>query len=107
MKKRTCLAPCSFDIVVSVGAVLEYGIPDKVFSFIYNVLKNSGMAVIISAKKSFFTDIVGTIYWKYKLPDTREVLSTISQSGFRHISCNSSNNCFPVNFFKKIIIAYK
>ena len=105
--KRAPLPPGAFDIVVSVGAVLEYGIPDKVFSFIYDVLKTSGMAVIIGAKKSFFTDIAGTICWKYKLPDTREILSTIGQSGFRHISCNGSGNRFPANFFKEIIIAYK
>jgi len=101
------LPSMSFDIVISAGAVLEYGILEKAFSLIYRLLKTDGMAVIIGTKKNIFTDMLGNIYWKYKLPRSRDVNTLLTKIGFSHVSNNSNHTYFPISLFKEIIIAWK
>lgn len=106
-RNMVTLLPGSFDMVVSSGAVLEYGDLETIFALIHKLLRNGGMAVIIGTRKNFITDLIGPAYWKYKALPTEEILSLIEQAGFNNISNKANNSHFPIRYFKEIIIAYK
>ena len=106
-REITPLMPGSFDIIISSGAVMEYGILDKAFTLIHKLLRPGGMMIIIGTKKSRLSDFTGAMWWKYQSPPTQEVLSIIKQTGFSNIRNNSDTVHFPIGLIKEIIIAHK
>lgn len=104
-KMTESLDPGSFDIIISVGAVLEYGVLENVFSFTHKLLKENGMLVIVGAKKNIFNCISGKLCWKYEPVKTDHIISVMQEFNFKPF--NDFHVSFPVNLFKEVIVAYK
>lgn len=97
----------SFNLVISTGAVSEYGDLDIVIPFIYKIIKNNGLFVNIGIKKNFMNFIPSKL-WHYKPAGRKKFSLACKNSGFKEInSIKLSWNHFPTNIMKFAIIARK
>ena len=99
-RKPIFIEPNSFDLIVSTGAVSEYGNVEKVIPFIYSILKNKGIFINIGIKKNVMSLVTGKI-WHYKAVGKKEFISVCKNNGFSKIySMKISWNHFPTNITK-------
>ncbi len=71
-KRLTSFKQDSFNLIVSTGAVSEYGDIERVIPFIYKLLKNEGYFVNVGIKRNIMSIVTGKI-WHYK-PSGRKIL---------------------------------
>lgn len=97
----------SFDLIVSTGAVSEYGDREKVIPFVYEILKNGGAFVNVGIKKNVMSLITRKV-WHYKPMGKKDFISACNKAGFSDIEkIKISWDCFPTNITKFVIKARK
>lgn len=106
-RNKVKLKNMSFDLVVSTGAVSEYGEKEVVIPFIYRLLKKNGIFINIGIRKNIMSAMTGRV-WKYK-PMGRENLSSLCKlAGFNNIkNIKIPWVNFPNNIMKFCILAKK
>ena len=97
----------SFELVVSTGAVSEYGNVKEVIPSIYSLLKKNGIFINIGIKKHFMNIVPGRL-WHYRPIGKNEFIIACENSGFRKIGqIKLSWSDFPTNITKFVIKAEK
>ena len=106
-EKKAQLDANSFDLIVSTGAVSEYGDKDKVIPFIYKLLKKESIFINIGIRKNVMGLVTGRL-WRYKPIGKRELIRICRIVGFSKINtARLSWNHFPSNITKFVLKAVK
>lgn len=96
-----------FDLIMSTGAISEYGEINKVIQFVYNLLKYNGVFINIGIKKNVMGLITGRL-WYYKPTGKKKFISVCNSAGFSEIhNIKISWRHFPTNITKFAIMARK
>lgn len=105
--KNIKLSKKSFDLIVSSGAVSEYGEKDRVVQFVYNLLKEEGIFVNIGIRNNVMSFITGRL-WKYKPIGKNNLINACRIIGFSRIDLvRLSWSHFPSNITKFVLKAIK
>lgn len=106
-RKKVKLNNRSFDLVVSTGAVSEYGKKDVVIPLIYRLLHDGGIFVNIGIRKNIMSAMTGKV-WKYKPMGRKELIDACEKNGFSDIEeVKLSWDHFPSNITKFVLKAVK
>ncbi|MFH1403534.1 MAG: class I SAM-dependent methyltransferase [Candidatus Altiarchaeota archaeon] len=101
------LEPSSFDIIVSTGAVSEYGDLERTIPFIHSLLREDGVFINVGVRKNVINKISGRI-WHYKPNGREKLVQSCRDTGFRDIEdMNISIRHFPSNMLKYVVKAVK
>lgn len=96
-----------FDLIISTGAVSEYGNKDTSIPFIYTLLKSGGTFINIGIKKNAVSLITSKL-WHYKPIGKKNFVKSCESTGFTHTELiRISWNNFPTNFTKFVLKARK
>jgi len=96
-----------FDLIISTGAVSEYGEKDKVILFIHKLLKKNGIFVNVGIKKNVMSFVTGRI-WHYTPMGRRNLINACRQFGFSNVNIIKIKwNRFPSNITKFVVRAVK
>ncbi len=90
-----------FDIVISSGALSEYGNLKKAMPFIYSKIKKSGVLINVGIKDNPFNKITGFL-WKYSATGKKKLFEACKEQGFRDIKYFK----IPLRFFPNNIRYY-
>ncbi len=105
--KRIKLDEKSFDLVVSTGAVSEYGKKEAVIPLIYCLLHDKGIFVNIGIRKNIMSAMTGKV-WRYKPMGRKELIDACEKNGFSDIEeVKLSWDHFPSNITKFVLKAVK
>jgi len=105
-QRSISLPHSSIDLVVSAGAVSEYG-NDETPNYIHQVLKNNGAFVNIGIIKNPFTFIT-SLLWKYRLTNQRKFSRSCLEAGFSQVSTIQLPwETFPANWMRFAVMAIK
>lgn len=83
-----------FDLIVSTGALSEYGKLNFVVPMIYKKLKKGGILINIGVNNNFFSKLVG-VAWDYKTAGKKVFITACKNSGFLNIQ----KIVIPLKFF--------
>ena len=96
-----------FDLVISTGALSEYGKPENVMPFIRDKLKKKGILINIGVNKNFLSSLVG-IVWRYSTIGKNGFIAQCRNFGFNDIkSIPIPLKFFPNNYWRYIAKARK
>jgi len=106
-RKKIKLKPSSFDLIISTGAVTEYGEPNKIASLIYKLLKKEGTFIGTGVKTNLIGKIIGK-WGHFKTRKAKVFASAFKSLGFSPVRVSSIHwMFFPTNLVKYVIKAKK
>lgn len=106
-KKYTKIPDSYFDMVISTGALSEYGKLDKVIPLIHSKLKNKGILINIGVNKNMLSRACGFI-WHYETTGKKGFLIACRNCGFSEIKfVKIPLKFFPNNYWRYIVMAGK
>ena len=96
-----------FDLVVSTGALSEYGNLEKAIPFICSKLKKNGILVNIGVNGNPLSKITG-FFWEYKTTARKKFLNACTEYGFKEVKrVRIPFRFFPNNYWRYIAKARK
>ncbi|MBI2608904.1 MAG: class I SAM-dependent methyltransferase [Deltaproteobacteria bacterium] len=96
-----------YDLVVSSTSISEYGIPQKIFPFVYRILKSGGLFLIIGIKDNLIGYLSGKV-WHFSPLGERTMLQSFELSHFTQIqSLKIAWKLFPMNIMKYAVLSKK
>lgn len=105
--KSFTLRPGYFDLIISTGAVSEYGEKNKAIPFVHKLLSKNGIFVNVGIEKNVMSFITGRI-WHYKPMGRRNLINACRQFGFSNVDIIKIKwNHFPSNITKFVVRARK
>lgn len=100
------LKPGSYDLVLSAGALSEYGRAEA-YSFVSGLLKARGILLNIGIQRNVIGRLIGSI-WGFRPSDPGSIMSTCRAVGFSAVSSyRLAWNAFPRTLIDLVIIAEK
>jgi ubiquinone/menaquinone biosynthesis C-methylase UbiE len=106
-KKNFVFENGKYDLVVSTGAVSEYGDIKLAIPVVYRVLKKDGVFVNIGIKKNVMSLVTGKL-WHYKPSGRKKSILECKNCGFSEVdTLKISWNKFPSNITKFVLKARK
>ncbi len=106
-KRLTSFKPDSFNLIVSTGAVSEYGDIGRVVPFIHELLKEEGYFINIGIKRNIMSIVTGKL-WHYKPAGRKNLTKICKKAGFQKIqNIKIPWKNFPNNITKFVIKAIK
>lgn len=84
-KKKKQLENNSFDLILSAGAVSEYGDLDKSLPIIFSFLKKDNLFLNIGVRKNFINKLIGN-FWGYNARSPDEFILKCKKAGFREVN---------------------
>jgi SAM-dependent methyltransferase len=103
----TLLDPSSFDLIVSTGAVSEYGDLDMIIPLIHRLLREERVFINLGVEKNFLSKITG-ILWQYKPSGKQDFMSACMNHGFSDVEeIPIPWSRFPSNYLKYAVKAGK
>jgi len=105
--KEVCLPNASFDVVISAGAVSEYGSLDTAVPLIHSLIKSDGMFINIGIRRNLLNRLSGVI-WGFRPKGPKEFMAACRQSGFAETArVPIPWRLFPTNILKYVVRATK
>jgi len=105
--RRVRLRDGSFDLIISTGAVSEYGLLDSVVPMVYSLLRDRGVFVNIGIKRNLINMMSG-IVWRFHPKSRTRFISACRDSGFARVDVISIPwKLFPTNCLKYAVKAVK
>jgi len=106
-KRPILFRPNSFNLIVSTGAVSEYGDIGRVIPFIYKLLKKNGYFINIGIKRNIMSIVTGKL-WHYKPAGRKNLTKVCKKAGFQGIqNIKIPWKNFPNNITKFVTLAKK
>jgi ubiquinone/menaquinone biosynthesis C-methylase UbiE len=106
-KRHVKMKPGSYDLIISSGAVSEYGRLDSVLPLTYRLLKEGGVFVNIGVKDHIINKITCKV-WKYKPASERRFIKACEDAGYGDIEVVTIPDIlFPTNILKYAVKARK
>jgi ubiquinone/menaquinone biosynthesis C-methylase UbiE len=106
-RRRISLPAGSYDLVISSGAVSEYGDLSKVLPLILRLLKREGIFVNIGVKDSLVNKLSSKV-WDYEPTTERKFVKALKACGFDDIrGVTMPTMLFPTNILKYAVRASK
>lgn len=100
------LMPGTYDLVVSAGALSEYGQTDA-YRLVGRLLKDSGRLLIIGIRRNLIGRLIGEM-WKFHPRDPQEIADTCRIAGFNSVHVSSiSWRQFPRTLIDIVVLAEK
>ncbi|MBI4041298.1 MAG: class I SAM-dependent methyltransferase [Deltaproteobacteria bacterium] len=104
--KPTMIAPHSFDLVISICSLSEYGNFDDVFAWINNILKPGGKFFAIGIRNNWFGKMSG-LYWNFR-PRSQAHFVNKAETHFSEVkTLPIAWKLFPMNVLKYAILCSK
>lgn len=101
------LLPNSFDLIISAGALSEYGQPAIAIPWCYRLLKPNGTLINIGVHKNILGEIIGQL-WKFKPLSAGALVQDLQAAGFRHAEVVPATwRVFPKNLTDYTVKAEK
>lgn len=88
-----------FDMVVSSGAVTEYGRGTTPYQNIYSLLKQGGFFINIGIRKNI-SNIFSAPFWKYRALSPRRAIELCEEVGFEDMICIPRGRRFALRAIK-------
>lgn len=96
-----------FDLIISTGALSEYGDMNKVIPFIYRKLKKNGVLINIGVNDGPLSKITG-FFWGYKTTGKKKFFKACREHGFAEVNhIRIPFRFFPNNYWRYIAKARK
>jgi len=105
--RRASLRRGSFDLVVSTGAVSEYGMLETVIPMIYRLTRKKGLFINVGIKHNLLNRMFGRI-WGFHPKGKTAFIQACRACGFTDVqSVNLPWRLFPTNILKFVVTARK
>lgn len=96
-----------YDLVISAGALSEYGQPEVCLPWCYQLLKPKGTLINIGVHKNIFGEVTGKL-WKFKPLSSYAFIQACKEAGFSNPHLiTASWQTFPKNFTDYTVRAEK
>ena len=106
-KHRIRLRRGAYDLVISTGAVSEYGDLETVIPMVYKVTRKDGLFVNVGIKRNLLNRMFGRV-WGFRPKGKHQFIRTCKECGFREVhSIILPWKLFPTNLLKFVVIARK
>jgi len=97
----------SFDVIISAGAVSEYGSLERAMPLIYSLMKDDGIFINLGIRKNLLNRLSGLI-WGFKPRSAKEFIAACQGSGFQEVEyVRIPWRMFPTNILKYVVKARK
>ncbi|MFC2163029.1 class I SAM-dependent DNA methyltransferase [Candidatus Altiarchaeota archaeon] len=101
------LADDAYHMIISCGAVSEYGDLERILPLIHRILADDGVFINLGVEKSLFSSLSGR-FWKYNASGSARLRSLLKSIGFSHVEkIEIPKKFFPSNLIRYIIKARK
>lgn len=106
-RQPVALPPNSFDLIISAGALSEYGDVSVTVPWCYRLLKPQGTLINIGVHKNILGEIIGML-WKFKPLSSYAFIKACKTAGFSRAALVSSTwQIFPKNLTEYTVKAEK
>lgn len=106
-RQKIQLPDSYFDLIISTGALSEYGNLEEALPLVYSKLKNNGILMNVGINKNIVSDISGA-FWQYKTPGRKNFMDACDRHGFKEVKrVNIPMQYFPNNYWRYIVKARK
>lgn len=96
-----------YDLIISAGALSEYGESSVTIPWCYQLLKDRGVLINIGVHKNIFGEITGML-WKFKPQSSYAFIQACKAAGFRHAQLVTPTwQVFPKNLTDYTVRAEK
>ncbi|MEK6948723.1 MAG: class I SAM-dependent methyltransferase [Nanoarchaeota archaeon] len=96
-----------FDLIISTGALSEYGYLDKAIPFVYSKLKKNGVLINIGVNDTLLSKLTG-FFWGYKTAGKKKFFGACRDCGFAEVKhIRIPFRFFPNNYWRYIAKARK
>jgi len=104
---RAGLRRGAFDLVISTGAVSEYGTLERVIPMIHRLTRKKGLFINVGIKRNLLNRMFGRV-WGFRPKGKHALILACRTCGFRDVqSVNLPWRLFPTNLLKFVVTARK
>lgn len=104
-RRKVRLQHGAYDLVISTGAVSEYGDLKRVVPLMHRLIRPGGLLIVVGVKDNLVNKL-SSHFWKFKLMSERRLIRGLGGAGFSEIRAISIPTIlFPTNCLKYAVKA--